>query len=80
METLPIGNNPNSPQGENKGLQPHRLNKKEKLAQSLSKCRSHHDENQTNAVVMEKTIENTAERAGISKEEMFDKIDLKKQE
>jgi hypothetical protein len=82
---LPIGNNLNSPQGENKGLQPTakpKTNKGEvgaklievnKIVFGLDDKKS-----KTNAVVMEKTIENMAERAGISKEEMFDKIDFEK--
>lgn len=72
-------------QGKDDEVQPSvkpRTNKGEvgQKLQEINKTTFGLDEKQSkaNAVVMEKTIETMAERAGISKEEMFDQIDFEK--
>jgi len=82
---VPVGNNPEAVSEKNNELQPSTKSptgKGEvgtKLIEVNKKVFGLDDEkSKANAIVMEKTIETMAKRAGISIEEMFDKIEFEK--
>jgi hypothetical protein len=80
-----LGTNGETVQENNKDVQPATKSKTNKgeVGQKLEEINKNtfgldDKQSKANAVVMEKTIETMAKRAGISKEEMFDKIDFEK--
>jgi hypothetical protein len=80
-----LGTNGETVQENNKDVQPATKSKTNKgeVSQKLEEINKNtfgldDKQSKANAVVMEKTIETMAKRAGISKEEMFDKIDFEK--
>lgn len=79
------GDNPKEIQGKNNDLQPtvKSPTSKGEVGSKLTEINQRvfgldEEKSKANTVVMEKTIETMAERAGISKEAMFDKIDFEK--